>query len=383
MRLLAAFVCSLFLFSTAAFAAPTVKEWSFLVFLNGDNNLDSFGDTNINQMKAVGSTNDVNIVVLRDRANQSTSAKVLYVEKNKTTTVKDYGRNIDMGDWKQVVEFFKFSIEKYPAKHYVMVMWDHGAGWKKRTKSTFRDISMDDGTGNFITTPQLAQAFAEMKTLNGGKNIDIMGADACLMQMAEVVAQVAPSVSVTAASEEVEPGEGWDYAGALQYLTQNPTASAEALGDAIQKAYVAGNAGQSVQGSAVSTEALMAAVPQISALAEALAKFDKIDRTKMASIITATQKFYYSDYRDMLDFLKRLQAATNDATLKQLAKNAELTIQATIKANYTSGSSMANAKGLSVWLPSSSQYASRKVKYQELDWAKQTKWGAFLAALYQ
>ena len=383
MRFLA-FVCALAMSSAAWAAQPVVKEWSFLVFLNGDNNLDSFGDLNINQMKAVGSTNDVNVVVLRDQANQSTTSKVFYVGKNTVTTVKDYGKNIDMGDWHNLVDFFKFATLQYPAKHYVMVVWDHGAGWKKRAVSdTFREISYDDGTGNVITTPQLAAAMAEMKALNGGVSIDVMGTDACLMQMAEVNAEIAPSVMVTAGSEETEPGEGWDYTGSLQYLTQHPTTTPEALGDAIEKAYIAGNAGQSVQGSAVSTVALTAAVPQISALADALAKFDKIDRTKMATIISATQKFYYTDYRDMLDFVKRIQAATTDTTLKTLAKNVELTVTAAVKANYTAGTTMSNARGLSVWLPTSSQYSARKAKYQTLVWTKSTKWGVFLEALYQ
>ncbi|MFZ9594816.1 MAG: hypothetical protein ACO3A2_01925, partial [Bdellovibrionia bacterium] len=39
------------------------KEWTFLTFMNGKNNLDSFGALNINQMEKVGSTDQINVVV--------------------------------------------------------------------------------------------------------------------------------------------------------------------------------------------------------------------------------------------------------------------------------------------------------------------------------
>ena len=39
------------------------KEWTFLLYLNGNNNLDSFGKLNINQMEAAGSSDAVNLVV--------------------------------------------------------------------------------------------------------------------------------------------------------------------------------------------------------------------------------------------------------------------------------------------------------------------------------
>src|SRR4051812_16677829 len=62
----------------------TVKEWTFLTFLNGNNNLDSFGALNINQMEQVGSTDQINIVVqwasLRNRRTQR-----LYITKDKDT----------------------------------------------------------------------------------------------------------------------------------------------------------------------------------------------------------------------------------------------------------------------------------------------------------
>ena len=50
--------------SLAVNAAPLAeKEWTFLLFLNGHNNLSSFGDMNIKDMEKTGSNDQVNHVV--------------------------------------------------------------------------------------------------------------------------------------------------------------------------------------------------------------------------------------------------------------------------------------------------------------------------------
>ena len=48
-------------------ALAAEKEWTILVFINGDNNLEGAGIDDINEMEKVGSTDDVNIIVEIDR----------------------------------------------------------------------------------------------------------------------------------------------------------------------------------------------------------------------------------------------------------------------------------------------------------------------------
>lgn len=43
------------------------KQWTFLVYLAGDNNLESFGQRDLQEMKTVGSTEDFNVVAQFDR----------------------------------------------------------------------------------------------------------------------------------------------------------------------------------------------------------------------------------------------------------------------------------------------------------------------------
>ena len=360
-------------------AQATPKAWTFLVYLNGDNSLDSFGDTNLDQMKAVGSTKDVNIVVLRDRSDQSVSAKIYYVNKGSLKVVKDYGKNIDMGDWNTLVDLFKYAKEQYPANHYVVDVWDHGGGWGKKYAPIFRDISWDDGTGHFITTPQLGQAMAAIKVLNGGKNIDVLGTDACLMQMGEVAHEVSASVDVFAASEETEPGAGWDYTTPLAFLTKTPTASALDVAKEIEKAYVE-LSGYNSQGSAVSTAELTLALPVIGEFADALAKFDGLSKDEVQQAISNTKSFAMTDFRDLIDFASKVEQATKSAALKAKAAAVKLAMKKVIYASFENG--MEGANGLSVWLPDSWTYTEKKDKYAQLAWSA-SRWPNFLAKLYQ
>ncbi len=66
------------------------------------------------------------------------------------------------------------------------------------------DASYDDISHNKITTEQFGIAMAQIKQ-KLGRNIDILGFDACMMAMGEVGAEVAASTDILVGSEELEP----------------------------------------------------------------------------------------------------------------------------------------------------------------------------------
>jgi hypothetical protein len=54
-------------YSSAGWSQATaVKEWTFLVYMNADNNLYDFASLNFSQMEKVGSSDQVNVVVQLD-----------------------------------------------------------------------------------------------------------------------------------------------------------------------------------------------------------------------------------------------------------------------------------------------------------------------------
>jgi len=186
--------------ASTVFAAEKA-QWTMMVFINADNNLDRFGVLDVQEMEKAGLSKDFNIVVQLDRLNKETRR---YDVTGRAADAKadDWGISAkmvqkmgeaDMGDYKEMVNFVKWSAENYPAEKYLLVIWNHGAGWKKRANETVKGISYDDQSHNHMTTPQLGLA---MQSIAGvlGKQLDILSMDACLMQMVEVLYEVRENV---------------------------------------------------------------------------------------------------------------------------------------------------------------------------------------------
>jgi|WetSurMetagenome_2_1015567.scaffolds.fasta_scaffold81032_2 hypothetical protein len=361
------------------------KEWTFLVFLNGDNNLDTFGTADMAEMSAIGSTDKVNIVVLRDTANASTSSKIYYMEKGKQTVVKDYGKNIDMGDYNNLVAFYQYVKTNYPAKHFFVDVWNHGSGWN--FTQTNKGISYDDNSGNHITTKQLGTALSQMKAING-KNIDVYGSDACLMQMMEVAYEVKDSVDIYAGSEETEPGDGWDYKAVLAPLIANPLMSGQELSGILAKSYVASYSGGS-QGtsdatfSIVSTAKLTNAMPVFNAYVDELIRITPSNKSALNVAVSGSQAYAYPDNKDFIHFINNTKKsitdskylAAADALLNELGKNV-------IVNNYSTGSAVSNSFGLAMWIPTESSYSSQSGLYKTLAFSQNSKWTTFIEGLY-
>ena len=66
---------------------PALKEWTILVFLNGHNDLDSYGAMNVNAMERVGSSPGVNIVVQWASLDFSTTKRILVQKDNDEANV--------------------------------------------------------------------------------------------------------------------------------------------------------------------------------------------------------------------------------------------------------------------------------------------------------
>jgi hypothetical protein len=139
------FLAVLFLFTGSAVHAQA--KWTFMVYLDADNNLEPFGIIDFNEMEKVGSTNDVNIIVQMDRApgydnsnGNWTGTKRFRVTQDANTStissteIQDLGE-VNMGDPNSLVSFIQWASTNYPATNYALVLWDHGGGWQK--KATF------------------------------------------------------------------------------------------------------------------------------------------------------------------------------------------------------------------------------------------------------
>lgn len=350
-------------------AAPRAeKEWTWMVFLNADNNLDSFGVQDQDEMAKVGSNDWLNIVSLIDR--EKGPATLNYIEKGKVTPVKDMGE-LDMGDYKLLVQYVKDMIAQYPAKHYALIIWNHGAGWKNKD-NVMKGISYDDSTGNHISTNQMVTAFSEIKQALG-RNLDILGMDACLMQMVEVAYAVKGNVDYVVASEETEPGAGYPYDGILATLKKDSTA-AEFCKSWVA-AYAASYNGGS-QGTSASTQSALD-MSKFDAMIDAINGFAKASiagsfGAQFKDGLAKVQKFYYRTNVDLPHLVSLLKTTIKDEAFLTAANKLEAAMADAILANGITGATMKNAKGVAVFFPNTSYSFSKD--YLDLTFAKDTMW---------
>jgi len=367
------------IFASSFAQASELKEWTFLVFINGHNNLSSFADMNIKDMEKTGSSDKVNLVV--EWGSQSSKmTKRLLVKKstnpNKVTSPSVMEMpNHDMGDYRNLIDFISWGVKTYPAKRYFVAVWNHGSGWHRTGKLSARDISFDDNTGNFISTEQLGLAMQESAKIIG-HNVDIYGSDACLMQMVEVAGEFKGSVDIMVGSQELEPGEGWPYAPFVKQWIANPTMTPAQvsilLSKEYQKSYDGGVYGNKPDTtfSAVDLGKLPALYTSLTTLQNSLRGLDTAQFAQVKKAITNSMNFYYSDYVDLGDFLNKTQALGFSRGIEGLSSAQTALKDVVLTAD--NGDNFLKASGLSIWLPT---YSSSELnRYDNLEFSKATGW---------
>jgi hypothetical protein len=368
------------------------KEWTMLVFLNGHNSLDSFGPMNLKDMEKVGSSDKVNVVVQWASMNSNTKRMLIKKSTNPnavTSPIVQELTPVDMGDANELVNFIKWGVQNYPAKHYFIDVWNHGSGWHEFTTSSVHayDISFDDRTGHKITTPQLGQAMAQAAQIIGHK-VDLYASDACLMSMIEVAQEMAASVDTFAGSEEVEPAKGWPYADLLADWNKLTDSSSQDVGKLLTKLYTAsyqngsnGTAGATF--SAFDLNQLPALTSSLAALTNHLVASGSNFASAGKLAVESSTQFTFNDYVDLGDFLNQLKTRMG-AQLDEISVRAvQDQLHKTVIANAVTNQ-FQRAQGLAIWLPGDSYtYGNFAQQYQALQFDKLTGWHAIAEMVSQ
>ena len=110
----------------------------------------------------------------------------------------------NMGDPETLQFFLETCRDRYPAEEYMLILWDHGGG---PLLGACVDRVFDN---DMLTVPELRQALSRSGAAEN--RLSLIGFDACLMSSLEMAAACAPYADYMVASQELEPGNGWNYA---------------------------------------------------------------------------------------------------------------------------------------------------------------------------
>lgn len=208
-------------------SSSQLPEWTVMVYMDADNNLNQFGINDINEMEAVGSTANLSIIVLFD-GNGYGDSKIYKIDKDQdgynativSTVVDDGGKVIsnstkeaNMVDPNTLLSFGKFVFDNYPAQHYLLSIWDHG---EKLFGASYGSDG-HDVNGNSIpyytNGLSMIQIDEVLKNLTKyiDRKIDIVGFDACYLGFVETCYQFSQYADYFIGAEDVEPDNGWNY----------------------------------------------------------------------------------------------------------------------------------------------------------------------------
>jgi hypothetical protein len=89
--------------------------------------------------------------------------------------------------------------------------------------------TVSDTSGGVLTNVEAAGVLrAGFQRAGQKRKLDMIFSDTCLNGMVEVLDQLEPFATVVVGSEELEPGDGWDYQGLYRAMSGRPPSSAVA-----------------------------------------------------------------------------------------------------------------------------------------------------------
>ncbi|MBO4903279.1 MAG: hypothetical protein J5518_10835 [Lachnospiraceae bacterium] len=127
--------------------------------------------------------------------------------------------------------FIDFCDKEYPSDHRMLVLWNHGGG-------PF-GYGCDSIYGGMMSLDDIRTALESVYEPDAeNAPFDVIGFDACLMSTIEVTHALYGFVDYLCVSEEVEPGDGWDYGPWLQAMTDDPSIHPAKVGQNIADSFI-------------------------------------------------------------------------------------------------------------------------------------------------
>lgn len=374
----------------------TTSKWTIMVFMNAANDLYTYSDDDINEMEQVASNPDVRVVVQWKQSKNVFAGSTFdgvrrYLVKQDTTSqvasqllqsnLTVGGQALDMGNPQTLKDFIVWTKANYPANRYALIIWNHGAGWRRSPEDELptRAFSYDDEYGTSIKTWQTDAALS-------GHHFDILAWDSSLMQMVECAQETAQYADFIVGSEESPPGEGYPYQLVFDDFRDNPDGTSLLLSKAFVDAMgFYGQSGQpyaarKITQSSVDTSKLPALMTSIDALALQLITHGPTVPTVIQSVRLNAQSYSPTStriYRDLVDVCLRLEAeATVPTSVKTACADVRLKVADAVVWEAHNGNS-SGSHGLSIDFSDSGTFLPVRPDYIQLKFAT-TNWDEWL-----
>ncbi len=267
--------------------------------------------------------------------------------KNSSMELLDTQPSASMGLGSTLGDFLSWGVANYPADNYMVLLWNHGGGSVSGVE--FDELYSNDS----LSLAELSEGLAAP-----GVQYEVIGFDTCLMSTIENAVVCSKYSKYLVASEEYEPGGGWDYTGWLSYLCQNPSSTGAELGKSICDTYYAKCATYGAQDMATLSVIDLSKIPALCDAFNTMAN----EMTGVTGDVTTYQSFVQGVSKaENYGGNTKEEGYTNMVDLGNLVLNTESELPTTGETLLDClfdavvynvyGASRSNANGLSVFFP--------------------------------
>jgi len=360
-------------------AAPPVPKarWTVMVYISGDNNLESYVVPDIEtELAATGSSADVQVLALADRGpGYDTSygdwqtTKLFHVTQGMTAApenaVADWGER-NMGDPQTLIDFVTWSKANYPADHYALVFWGHGWNWHPGY------VMADDTNADTLEYEETRFAIPSLGY------IDVVGYDGCNMASIEIFDLWHGHATAVTGSQEWVGAEGLQYDLVLAQLVSNPNMTADQVAIAFSQSATADKTWSAVAVDGRYSMLKTAVNDWSLTLKTGLSTY----RKKYDRAFGATQDFWQAPTdKDLYDMAYEINRLVNDSNIKSKSQAVMSAVNAVVlherHVNAYSG-----AHGITIYHISKASEKDFNYAYYRstIDFALTTGWDEFLDA---
>lgn len=357
-------------------AAGGAKALTYLTYEALDNNL--YADLNrvVDTLELIGSNPQMNLLAQTDNFGPGNAARY-FLKQNAfgqiaSPHVKLGDAAENSGDPRVLADAVKWGFSAYPSRVNWLNISTHGMG--------FAGISTDDNpeaSMNIINFNQAVQAGL------GGKKLDLVSFDACLMAMVEVASELKDTTNILVASEDSTYYWGFGYFQTFSKIAQNPAAMNP---DQVARGLVV-----DVNNKGASNQTLTISATDVRKIGLLEAELDKLARalrrvmpTQSANIIRAaraSRDFHLAEnipFRDINRLIALIKANVKDAEVAALCDSINNVLYRRGVIMFSRQSKLQNdqGRGLSIYLPTEGKVSGL---YRQTRFAKSTQWDEFLA----
>lgn len=377
------------------------NSWTIMYYVDADNDLEEALWNDLNEIESVDFSNkNIKVIALVDRIfgysyagdsfTDTRAYEVGYDSSGYDSYLNTYSSNgtkrisipslditedsyteLNMGDKDTLSKFISFCKSEYPAGNYMLLMSNHGGGWRNSDDQKIKRlekigiqkaICWDESSNNdSLYMKEVREAIEEGFGTN--EKLDIIAFDACLMAMVEVAYELKDVADILVASEETIPEYGFPYTQIMNRIkdtTANITATlfSEII---VEEYYTAYTQGTNVEDNYITNNITLSAID--------LSKMDSIMNTlndlgaELSNTLpnynyrVQTDSYAESDYVNVSDYCSKLSVGTN---VINAINNAVIISKA--------GTDHSDAKGLALYYPKhkntfNTEYSSENILF--------------------